>query len=41
MKISHIGTIRVEGVNNEGELIAVVEQGITNNMKEDFRILGN
>lgn len=41
MEINHTGTIRVEGVNNEGELVAVVKQEIANNMKEDLRALGN
>ena len=36
-KVIHGGTIRVEGVNNEGELIAVVEHHISRKIGDDNR----
>lgn len=39
--VNHTGTIRVEGVNNKGELVAVVEQAITNKIAQDNRRLPN
>jgi len=39
--INHTGTIRVEGVNNKGELVAVVEQEITNNIVSGNRRIPN
>lgn len=39
--VNHTGTITVRGVNNEGQLVAVVEQAITNKMMQDNRRLPN
>jgi len=39
--VNHTGTIRVEGVNSRGELVAVVEQQITNNITSDNRRIPN
>lgn len=39
--VNHTGTIRVEGVNNRGELVAVVEQEITNNIVSGNRRIPN
>jgi hypothetical protein len=39
--INHTGTITVRGVNNRGELVAVVEQEITNKLIQDNRRIPN
>lgn len=39
--VNHTGTIRVEGVNNRGELVAVVEQEITGKVVQDNRRIPN
>ncbi len=40
-KVEHSGTITVNGVNNKGELVAVVEQAITNKIVSDNRRIPN
>lgn len=35
--VNHTGTIRVEGVNDKGELVAVIEQKIANSIAKDNR----
>jgi phage tail tape-measure protein len=39
--INHTGTITVRGVNNRGELVAVVEQEISNKLVQDNRRIPN
>lgn len=39
--VNHTGTITVRGVNNRGELVAVVEQAITKKIMQDNRRLPN